>query len=40
MKIADIRLKNYIGIYNGMGLDELYIDLTKATKNLILICMC
>lgn len=37
MKIADIRLKNYIGIYNGMGLDELYIDLTKATKNLILI---
>lgn len=37
MKIADIKLKNYIGIYNGMGLDEIYIDLTKATKRLILI---
>lgn len=37
MRIANIRLKNYIGIYNGMGLDEIYIDLTKATKRLILI---
>ena len=37
MKIGYIRLKSYIGISNGLGLDEIYIDLTKATKNLILI---
>lgn len=29
MKFASIYLSNYIGIYNGMGLHELHIDMTK-----------
>ena len=30
MKIAELRLKNYIGIYNGLGLHEIKIDFTKS----------
>lgn len=37
MRIGSIRLKNYIGIYNGMGLDELYIDFSKSKHSLTLI---
>lgn len=37
MKFASIYLQNYIGIYNGMGLSEIYIDFTKATHRTIVI---
>ena len=37
MRFKSIRLKNYIGIYNGMGLDEIYIDFSKSKHRLILI---
>ena len=37
MRIGSIKLKNYIGLYNGMGLDEIYIDFSKAQRKLILI---
>lgn len=37
MKILYIRLRNYIGIYNGIGSYEMYIDFTKCKSNTILI---
>jgi len=37
MRYLNIRLKNYGGIMNGMGIDEIKIDFTKATHKLILI---
>lgn len=37
MRYLNIRLKNYGGILNGMGIDELKIDFTKAMHKLILI---
>jgi DNA repair exonuclease SbcCD ATPase subunit len=37
MKFRFIRLKNYIGIYNGLGLDEIYIDFTKCKYKKIVI---
>lgn len=37
MYIESIRLNNYIGVYNGMGLDEVHINFTTRNKvNLIL----
>lgn len=37
MRLGNIRLVNYIGIYNGMKLNEIYIDLTKCKTNTIFI---
>ena len=37
MKFASIYLQNYIGIYNGMGLSEIFIDFTRATHRTIVI---
>lgn len=37
MRYLNIRLKNYGGIMNGMGIDEIKIDFTKAMHKLILI---
>lgn len=37
MRYLNMRLRNYGGILNGMGLDEIVIDFTKATHKLILI---
>lgn len=37
MKFEYIRLKNYIGIYNGMGLNEICIDLNKCKYKKIVI---
>ena len=37
MRFLRSRFKNYIGFYNGMGLDEIDIDFTKCTHNIVLI---
>lgn len=37
MKILSIKLKNYIGIFNGLGLNELYIDFRKCKHKIIAI---
>lgn len=37
MKILSIRLKNYIGIFNGLGLNEIYIDFRKCKHKVIAI---
>lgn len=37
MKYLDIKLVNYVGVYNGMHLNELYIDLSKAKHESIVI---
>lgn len=37
MKFLSIKLKNYIGIYNGLGLNELYIDFRKCKNKIIAI---
>lgn len=37
MKFASIYLSNYIGIYNGMGLNEIHIDMTKCKNRMLII---
>lgn len=37
MKFLNIKLTGYIGIYNGMGLPEIEIDLSKAKHKLLII---
>ena len=37
MKFASLYLQNYIGIYNGMGLSEIFIDFTKSNHRTIVI---
>lgn len=37
MKFASIYLSNYIGIYNGMGIYEMHIDMTKCKNRIIII---
>lgn len=37
MKFLNIKLTGYIGIYNGMGLNEIEIDLTKSKHKLLII---
>lgn len=37
MRFASIYLQNYIGIYNGMGLNEIFIDFTTGTHRTIII---
>lgn len=37
MRYKSIKLINYIGIYNGLKLNEIYIDFTKCKHNTILI---
>ena len=37
MKFASIHLTNYIGIYNGMGLYDIHIDLTKCRDRIVII---
>ena len=37
MRYLNITLINYIGIYNGMGINEISIDFTKCKSNKILI---
>lgn len=37
MKIASIYLQNYIGIYNGMGLREIFIDFSIGSHRIVVI---
>ena len=37
MKFLNIKLTGYIGIYNGMGLNEIEIDLSKMKHKLLII---
>lgn len=37
MKFLNIKLTGYIGIYNGLGLNEIEIDLTKSKHKLIIL---
>ena len=37
MKFASIYLSNYIGIYNGMGLYDIHIDMTKCQNRITII---
>ncbi|MGL5750101.1 MAG: hypothetical protein ACRCXT_06210, partial [Paraclostridium sp.] len=37
MKINSIKLKNYIGIYNGLKLEEIYIDFSKSKYKTVVI---
>ena len=37
MLIKEIELINYVGIYNGIGIEDLYIDFTKSNKGLFII---
>ena len=37
MKFVSIYLSNYIGIYNGMGLSEIHIDMTKCRNRITII---
>ena len=37
MFIKDIELINYVGIYNGIGINDLYIDFSKSNKGLYII---
>ena len=37
MRFASIYLSNYIGIYNGMGLNEIHIDLSKCRNRMLII---
>ncbi len=37
MRFTSIYLSNYIGIYNGMGLNEIHIDLTKCQNRMLII---
>ena len=37
MKFASIYLSNYIGVYNGMGLYEIHIDMTKCKNRITII---
>ena len=37
MFIKEIELINYVGIYNGIGIENLYIDFTKSNKGLFII---
>ena len=37
MKFASIYLSNYIGIYNGMGLYDIHIDMTKCRNRITII---
>ena len=37
MRFLKARFKNYIGFYNGMGLEEVTIELSKCTHNIVLI---
>lgn len=37
MKILNITLENYIGIYNGMGINEISIDFTKCRNKITVI---
>lgn len=37
MRLKSIRLENYGGIFNGLGLHEIYIDFTKCMHNMLVI---
>lgn len=37
MRFISLKLINYIGIYNGLGLDEIFIDFTKCRHSTIII---
>ena len=37
MRLLRLRLKNYIGIYNGMGLEDIEIDFSKCTHRILII---
>ena len=36
MRLLRLRLKNYIGIFNGMGLEDIEIDFSKCTHRIII----
>ena len=37
MRLLRLRLENYIGIYNGMGLDHIEIDFSKCLHKVLII---
>lgn len=37
MRLLRLRLKNYIGIFNGMGLEDIEIDFSKCTHKILII---
>ena len=37
MRLLRLRLKNYIGIFNGMGLEDIEIDFSKCTHRILII---
>ena len=37
MRFCSIYLSNYIGIYNGMGLYDIQIDMTKCKNRIVII---
>ena len=37
MKFTSLHLTNYIGIYNGMGLYDIHIDMTKSQNRIMII---
>lgn len=37
MKIKSIKLINYVGIYNGMGLEEIFIDFNRCVNRTVII---
>ena len=37
MRLLRLRLKNYIGIFNGMGLEDIEIDFSKCTNRILII---
>ena len=37
MKIIYLKLKNFIGIYNGLGRKEIELDLTKGSNSITLL---
>ena len=37
MRLARLYLRNYVGIYNGLGLEEILIDFSKATHSITVI---
>ena len=37
MRLSKLVLKNYIGVYNGMGLNQILIDFSKCTHKIIVI---
>ena len=37
MRFNYVRLKGYVGIYNGLGLNEISLDFTKSKNKIVII---